>query len=790
MGSVELPYIRTNPKIIFFTDFDGTITLKDSNDYLTDNLGYGYDKRRQGNEDVLTGKATFRDAFRDMLDSVKPGFAECIQVLKENMKLDPYFTEFYNWAKENNVPIVVVSSGMVPIISGLFEVLLGHKPDPQHLSIVANDVESRDGKDINTPGGWQIKYHDDSHFGHDKSLAIKPYAALPAEKRPTLLYAGDGVSDLSAASETDLLFAKKGHDLVTYCERQGMPFTVFEDWSTILATTKDIYSGKVSAKKIRTGAQLSVLGFIVFLLVLFLDNQFRVLPNSIHGRLPTHHPGFVVTDVTITKCSSVNVFSSCTLDPSVWYRIDKDLYLGNTWASSAYVHFQRKKEEDLLETDKVVVDLRISRTNPGLSKDKKTSNEEWESRPGGIWLKRSAEPHVSDSKKTLTSLDVLFGIDAVDPRPQWEVKDLPILLDGMTESTEARITVRRGVPPTIKKPVPKINDNDRFKIMQAADLHLSTGTGVCRDPVPEERVPGEKCEADPRTLEFFEKLLDEEKPDLVVFSGDEVNGDTAKDAQSAVFKFVKPLVDRKIPYAAIFGNHDDEGDLNREQLMNLLEDLPYSLSSAGPEDVEGVGNYIVEVLGRSNTQHSALTLYLLDTHSYSPDERQFKGYNWLKPSQIRWFKSTAQSLKRQHDKYTHMHMNMAFIHIPLPEYRGEDRPWKGHWLEAPTAPAFNSGFMDALIEENVLFVSCGHDHVNDYCMLNRDSGDKPNLWMCYGGASGFGGYGGYDDYIRRMRFYEFDMGPGRIVTYKRLEYGDTESRLDEMMIVDAGQVRA
>lgn len=96
-----------------------------------------------------------------MLDSVKPGFAECVQVLKENMKLDPYFTDFYNWAKEHNVPIVVLSSGMAPIISALFEQLLGHKPDPKHLAIVANDVESRDGKDINTPGGWQIKYHDD-----------------------------------------------------------------------------------------------------------------------------------------------------------------------------------------------------------------------------------------------------------------------------------------------------------------------------------------------------------------------------------------------------------------------------------------------------------------------------------------------------------------------------------------------------------------------------------------------------------------------------------------------------
>ena len=29
-------------------------------------------------------------------------------------------------------------------------------------------------------------------------------------------------------------------DLITYCEREGVPFTVFEDWQSILATTKAI----------------------------------------------------------------------------------------------------------------------------------------------------------------------------------------------------------------------------------------------------------------------------------------------------------------------------------------------------------------------------------------------------------------------------------------------------------------------------------------------------------------------------------------------------------------------
>jgi 2,3-diketo-5-methylthio-1-phosphopentane phosphatase len=144
-----------------------------------------------------------------MLDSIPNPFNECIETLKRNMKLDPHFVEFYYWAQGHNVPIVVLSSGMKPIISGLFESLLGHKSDG--LTIVSNDVESRGGRDINTPHGWQIKYHDDSHFGHDKSLEIKPYAALPDGERPILLYAGDGVSDLSAAAETSLLFAKKGH---------------------------------------------------------------------------------------------------------------------------------------------------------------------------------------------------------------------------------------------------------------------------------------------------------------------------------------------------------------------------------------------------------------------------------------------------------------------------------------------------------------------------------------------------------------------------------------------------
>lgn len=57
-----------------------------------------------------------------------------------------------------------------------------------------------------------LNRNDELHsvFGHDKSLEIKPYLGLPSGNCPLLFYAGDGVSDLSAASQTHVLFAKEG----------------------------------------------------------------------------------------------------------------------------------------------------------------------------------------------------------------------------------------------------------------------------------------------------------------------------------------------------------------------------------------------------------------------------------------------------------------------------------------------------------------------------------------------------------------------------------------------------
>ncbi|KAG8424461.1 hypothetical protein J3458_001250 [Metarhizium acridum] len=183
-----------------------------------------------------------------MLDSVTTPYNECIDILLKNITLDPGFKEFYDWSRENNVPIVILSGGMTPIIRALLDKLLGPGWDIQ---IVSNDVRPREGKTINDKGGWRIEFHDDSIHGHDKSIEIRKYSSLP--NRPIMFYAGDGVSDLSAAKETDLLFAKAGKDLVTWCENEKVPFVTFKDWTSITQTVKDIAAGKITVQDAAKG---------------------------------------------------------------------------------------------------------------------------------------------------------------------------------------------------------------------------------------------------------------------------------------------------------------------------------------------------------------------------------------------------------------------------------------------------------------------------------------------------------------------------------------------------------
>lgn len=409
----------------------------------------------------------------------------------------------------------------------------------------------------------------------------------------------------------------------------------------------------------------------------------------------------------------------------------------------------------------------------------------WKKVGNSIWVKYGP----ADSR-AITGVNVLFGPDAVDPRPNWNLLPNPLLNTGAPSHALPRISFRVGPRVDYKSsaflPALKFDKDGKFKILQVADLHFSTGVGKCRDPVPAESKAG--CEADPRTLRFLNQVLDLEKPDFVVLTGDQVFGQAAPDPETALFKAVLEFIERKIPYAITLGNHDDESNMSREQMMTLASLLPFSVAGLGPQSVDGFGNYAVTIEGRKN-KNIAAALYFLDSHSNSKQPKTNPGYDWFKESQINWVGMEAESLLGTSHKSKNEILSMAFFHIPIPEFRDtHDKPMMGMQREGVAAPRYHTDMRSAFSQAGILVASVGHDHANDYCLLNTDdknSESQHNMWLCYGGGAGEGGYGGYNGYIRRLRVYELDQNNLDINTWKRAE-NDPGFTFDLQKVVESG----
>lgn len=228
------PIVYYGKKFIVLSDWDGTITTQDSNDFLTDNFGMGRENRVTLNQRVRNNEDNFRDAFRKMLESVvengKEGgkvthtFEFCKNAVANNIKVDDTFKGFYEFCETNDIPVVIVSSGMEPIIRA---VLNRHLASLDGIQIVSNQVKMYDD------GHWEIQYrHPESGFGHDKSKAIAPYRNM--QPAPIIFFFGDGVSDLSAAQGATCLFVKYKpngeNDLMEYCIKNKIKHRLFESF--------------------------------------------------------------------------------------------------------------------------------------------------------------------------------------------------------------------------------------------------------------------------------------------------------------------------------------------------------------------------------------------------------------------------------------------------------------------------------------------------------------------------------------------------------------------------------
>jgi hypothetical protein len=120
-------------------------------------------------------------------------------------------------------------------------------------------------------------------------------------------------------------------------------------------------------------------------------------------------------------------------------------------------------------------------------------------------------------------------------------------------------------------------------------------------------------------------------------SGDQINGQgTSWDERSTIPAVLMPVIERKIHWVSIFGNHDSQsGRLSRREQQILLSRLPYSLTRVGPawlHDGTGAGNYYVRLISPTPDRTHLFTLYFLDSGEAAPKSTALK----LLPGKLGW----------------------------------------------------------------------------------------------------------------------------------------------------------
>lgn len=259
-------------------------------------------------------------------------------------------------------------------------------------------------------------------------------------------------------------------------------------------------------------------------------------------------------------------------------------------------------------------------------------------------------------------------------------------------------------------PVLKFQSGKPFKIVQFTDVHW---------------VPKNKKSQEAKVR--MNEILDAEKPDLVLYTGDIIYG---KPAESGLREAFEPVISRGIPFGIMFGNHDDEQDMTRRQIFEYVKTRPGNVTETA-EGITGVGNYILPIKS-SDGQKNAAVLYCMDSNAYSTI-KGVDGYGWFDPSQIEWYKANSKEFTTQNGGTPLP--SLAFFHIPLPEYNlaAEDESTflLGARKERACAPKINTGMFAAMLNAgDIMGTFVGHDHINDYVAYWK------GILLCYGRFTG------------------------------------------------------
>ena len=302
-------------------------------------------------------------------------------------------------------------------------------------------------------------------------------------------------------------------------------------------------------------------------------------------------------------------------------------------------------------------------------------------------------------------------------------------------------------------------NNGKFRIMQIADVQDTQNTSD-------------------DTVRFIREALKMAKPDLVVFTGDQVKGygfylmggDNKKKVTECINKFLAPLDETGIPFTFVFGNHDDQAfSISKKEQFEIYKSHENCVAYNADDEIDGYCNHNLEIKGEDGK--TKLNVYLVDSLTATLDGT----CDHVHENQLEWYKNTRDRLKEENGDYV---PSIVFQHIPVEEIyellmevpqgtpnsaRGY-RQWEGKFFsvnpervkidnrtfigETPSVPKENGGQFEVMNEKgDVMAMFFGHDHNNSFV------GEYKGMKMGYTQGCGFNVYG--PGRKRGVRIFDF-----------------------------------
>ncbi len=218
-----------------YIDFDGTITKKDIGEHMFLKFGDA-EKSKKIIQKWLDNKLTSQQVWIKLCETVKDFDEREFDKFLDKMELDPYFTEFIEYAKKYELDLFVLSDGLDFYIDKISK-----RENFSDLIIFCNKLEiDKTGKLIP-----HFPYTDEEC--KQCANCKRNHILNSSSDDDITIYIGDGWSDTCAAEHCDFIFAKKS--LLKYCEQNGLPYYPFKTFEDVLKIVEQLRTKKKIKKR-------------------------------------------------------------------------------------------------------------------------------------------------------------------------------------------------------------------------------------------------------------------------------------------------------------------------------------------------------------------------------------------------------------------------------------------------------------------------------------------------------------------------------------------------------------